>query len=133
MNKIFVWFILCGACLFSGCALFEAAAGVTKDKNGNVIVDPAGGVAGAVLNYILPGAGALIAAAATFYARNANKEKKEAEQANVATFRGIEDYEDPELKKHLAKYHEMARVKNFVDTVLLKDGINPPQVAPAGG
>ncbi|WP_333674856.1 hypothetical protein [Glutamicibacter sp.] len=112
------------ALFLAGCGIFEAAAGVKKNPDGTVTTNGTGGVVGAVLNYFLPGAGALVAAGATYYARRANVAKAEAEKAAVTTFKAIESYDDPDLKKLLASYHSTAGVQGFVNGVLVKEGIN---------
>jgi len=132
MKLIFVGALFCVVCL-AGCTVLESAVGIKRDAAGNVTHDGTGGAAGVVLNYVLPGLGTLVAAAATWYAKRQRDERQQSEAANIATFRGIEAYEDPKLKKHIASYHVMAHVQDFVSNVLTKEGINQPPTAPAGG
>ena len=108
-----------------GCSTIKSALGLSTDPTtGEVKSDGTGGVAGSVLNYLIPGAGALLAAVAGAYARRENAKRKESDKAAAVTYKAIEDYEDPDLKVELAEAHKAAGVQSIVEKVLVKEGIN---------
>lgn len=120
--------VLCG--FLSGCALVESLVGVKRDpKTGAVQSDGTGGVAGSILNIVVPGAGAVLAAAAAAYA---NARSGKWKKAFISTAEAVEAWKETEegkaqwesLRKKLGDHHAAQAIQGFVDKVLTKQAIN---------
>lgn len=133
MRKIVLAAVLIFGIQLAGCALVESAFGIKQNPvTGQKESDGTGGVAGSILNILIPGAGMVVTSLAAAYV---NAKRKQWKNAAVATFAGVEAFGNTEigeavvdkLKATLASHHTGAKILPFVDAVLSKEGINKPQ------
>lgn len=102
-----------------GCGLF----GVRKDKDGKDTSDGSGGIIGTLLNYVLPGTGALVAAGAGAYC---DLKRRQWKKAATTSWDAIEEYKATPvgavhwktLKAKLGESHAAAKIQGFVDKYL---------------
>lgn len=107
------------ALFITGCAVFEPLFGI-KPKGES---DGTGGVVGTIINYLIPGAGALVAAGAGVYA---DLKRREWKKAAISTFSAINAVAGTgPLKEVLAKAHAAAGVSSTVEAAL--DMIEGPE------
>lgn len=104
-----------------GCGLF----GIREDNDGKKTSDGTGGIFGTLLNYVIPGSGALVAAGAGVYC---DMKRRQWKSAATSSMQAIEQYKGtPDgaavwdgLKKKLGESHATAKIKDFVDVYLSK-------------
>lgn len=128
MNRIvLVGVMAIGLGAVGGCITAERAAGITRDAQGNPVSDGTGGIAGTLLNFIIPGAATVVAAGAAAYA---NAKRGQWKEAALSTFETIEAAgatpQGQAIKAQLAEHHKTAGVYKFVKSVLDTEGINKP-------
>lgn len=119
--------MLCLALAIGGmvsCKLLEPAVGVRTDPvTGEKSSDGTGGVAGNILNLLIPGAAAVVAAGAAAYA---NAKRGQWKNAALSTFEAVEAFKKTpqgekvwdDLKGKLGDYHAAAEVQGLVNKAL---------------
>ena len=115
MKRVIDWAIfLClmlAVLMLSGCAVFDW---LFVPKPGGSSSDTPGAVAGTILNYFIPGAGAVVAAIGGIYGKIRGGQAKKQKKLTESTFATIEKHGDlpkAELKKELARAHKDAGVE----------------------
>jgi hypothetical protein len=120
MRWVLVWLAFIGFVMaLSGCAIFEPLFGIKRDGE----ADGSGGIVGTLLNVILPGAGAVVAAGAGIYADLKRRQWKKAAMATFQTINAVAG--SGPLKERLAEAHDKAGVAGFVEAAL--DKIEGPE------
>jgi hypothetical protein len=116
MRTLLLWFAFIGCVMMlSGCAFVRSIFGISEggDKS-----DGTGGIVGTLINYLIPGAGAVVAAGAGIYA---DLKRREWKKAAISTFQTINAVAgNGPLKERLAEAHKAAGVATFVESALDK-------------
>lgn len=124
MRRTMFCLVVACALLIGGCVVAEKAAGIHRDPvTGEPSSDGTGGIAGNLLNILIPGAGAVVAAAAAAYA---NAKRSQWKNAAMSTFEAIEAFKKTaqgekvwdDLKGKLGEAHATAEVTKIVEKAL---------------
>ena len=122
MRKTWLAVIACLALGFGGCGVVRAIFGITEDpKTGVTTTDGKGGPVGSILNWLIPGAGAVVAAGAGVYADIKRRSWKD---ALIKTAQGVEAFKATsegervwEKLKGTLVNKQGAKVGKLIDTI----------------